>query len=196
MIRPFTFLAAVTCTALLSGCLIPERFTAKVTVQPDTSYTLRYSGTAMHAMAAAQLKQTGSLPAETEKGLSANAEAMKKDPDVRAADYKGKARFELEIESNKKPGKASELLGILSVRTDKDGVMTISSLEIKEKDKRELEKIGLSVDGTLEVKLPRNAEVVSSNATSSPTLGFGSYKWKIGQIDQRPLMKIKFKAAS
>ena len=58
-----SLLAAITLAsvAALAGCLVPEKFTAKVDVEPDASYTFRYSGTVMHALAAAQIKQVGSL---------------------------------------------------------------------------------------------------------------------------------------
>lgn len=186
-----TILASAT---LLSGCLVPERFSAKVEVEPDASYTFRYSGTAVHALAAAQLKQTGSLSEKDQNGLKTEAEKLSKMPDIRRAAYKGNGRYELEIESKKKAGESLKMLDIFSVLTDKDGMLTIASIELKEKDKRELEKLGISINGTMEVRLPKNAEVISHNATSTPTLGmFGAYSWKIGGIDQRPLMKIKFK---
>jgi hypothetical protein len=196
MNRLYLVTALVTGCALLSGCLVPEHFTAKVDIQPDAGYTFRYSGTALHAGAAMQLKDSGSLSANDEKGLLEEVKKMQRDPEVRRVSYKGKARYELEIESVKKPGQDLRMFDIFSVKTEKDGTMTISSVEIKDKDRHELDAMGLSIDGTLEVKLPKDVEVISSNASSKPTFGFGSYSWKIGRIDQRPLMKIKFKAGT
>lgn len=188
------FVAVIACAALLSGCLVPERFAAKIEVEPDASYTFRYAGTAIHVLAAAQLKQTGSLSEKDQNGLKAEADKLSKNPDIRRAIYTGNGRYELEIESKKKTGQPLQMLDIFSVRTDKEGVMTISSSELKDKDKRELEKLGITIDGTMEVRLPKNAEVISHNATSTPTFGmFGAYSWKIGRIDQRTMMKVKFK---
>jgi hypothetical protein len=123
------------------------------------------------------------------------ADKLSKRPDVRRAIYKGNGRYELEIESKKKAGESFRMFDIFTVSTDKDGVMTIASNEIKEKAKRELEQIGISIDGTLEVRLPKNAEIISQNATSTPTFFgmFGTYSWKIGRIDQRPMLKVKLK---
>lgn len=189
-----TSATAIICAALLSGCLVPERFSAKVEVEPDASYTFSYAGTAIHALAAAQLKKTGSLSEKDQNGLKAEADKLSKSPDVLRATYKGNGRYELEIESKKKAGQPLHLLNIFSVRTDKDGVMTLSSSELKDKDKRELEELGITIDGTMYVRLPKNAEVISHNATSTPTFGmFGTYSWKIGGIDQRPMMKVRFK---
>lgn len=87
------------------------------------------------------------------------------------------------------------MLDIFTVSTDKNGIMTITSNEIKDKEKRDLEQIGIKIDGTLEVRLPKNAEVISQNATSTPTFFgmFGTYSWKIGRVDQRPVLKVKLK---
>lgn len=186
---------SLACTALLSGCLVPERFSAKVEVQPDASYTFKYSGTAVHALAAAQMKKAGSLSDKDQNGLKIEADRLAKRPDVQRAEYKGDGRYELEIESKKKAGESLRMLDIFTVSTDKDGIMTISSNEIKDKDKRDLEQIGIKVDGTLEVSLPKNAEVISQNASSTPKFFglFGTYSWKIGRIDQRPVLKVRLK---
>lgn len=194
MKKPFLTLALVVASVvLLTGCLVPERFSARVDVQSDAGYTFRYSGTAVHALAAAQIKQGASLSEKDEKGLRFEAEKLSKNADVRKATYKGDGRYELEIEATRKAGQLLKMLDIFSVQTDKDGIMTIASSEINEKGKRDLAQLGITINGTLEVSIPKNAEVISHNATSTPTLGFGSYSWKVGRIDQRPMMKIRFK---
>jgi hypothetical protein len=185
--------AVLTTAAFLSGCLVPERFTAKLDVHPDAGYTFKYSGTAVHALAAAQIKKAGSLTEKDENGLKAEAEKMSKNADVKKAAYKGKGRYELELEASREAGQSLRMFGIFSVSTDKEGIITISSQKMSEKNKRELEQIGLTVNGTFAVNLPKNIEVISQNATSTPTLGFGSYSWNIGRIDQQSMMKFKIK---
>ncbi len=182
-------------TVLLSACLVPERFTAKIDVQPDASYTFQYSGTAVHAFAAAQIKQTGALSEKDQIGLKREEEKLSKRPDVRRVLHKGNGKYELDIESKKKKGESLTMLDIFTVSTDKDGVMTIASKEIREKGQRELEQLGIAIDGTLEVRLPKNAEVISHNATSAPTFSgtVGIYSWKIGRVGQRPILKVKLK---
>ena len=190
------FATTLLSVVLLSGCLVPERFSAKIEVQPDASYTFQYSGTAVYALAAAQIQKTGSLSDKVQNDLKMEADKLAKKPDIRRATYKGDGRYELEIESKKKAGESLRMLDIFSVSTDKNGVMTIASSEIKEKEKRELEQLGITINGTLEVRLPKNAEVISQNATSTPSFFgmFGTYSWKIGRIDQRPLLKIRLKS--
>lgn len=190
------FAISLTCAAFISGCLVPEKFAAKVEVRPDASYTFQYSGTAMHALAAAQIKKAGSLTEKDQNGLKMEADKLSKRPDVRQAIYKGDGRYELKLESKKNAGESLRMFDIFTVSSDKDGVMTIASNEIKEKNRRELEQIGISINGTLEVILPKNAEIISHNATSTPSFFgmLGTYSWKIGRIDQRPILKVKLKS--
>jgi hypothetical protein len=51
------------------------------------------------------------------------------------------------------------------------------------------------MDGTLEVSLPKNAEIISHNATSTPSFFglLGGYSWKIGAVGDRPMMKVRIK---
>lgn len=89
---------------LLTGCLIPERFNAKAEFQPDGSYSFTYAGTAVHAMAAMQLAKAGKLTAKDDESLEREVAALKRNPDVRRATYKGNGRYELALESKRKSG--------------------------------------------------------------------------------------------
>ena len=51
--------SAIATAVLLSGCLVPERFVARVDIQPDAGYSYRFDGTAMDAMALLKLQQQG-----------------------------------------------------------------------------------------------------------------------------------------
>jgi len=189
-------IAALLATAtLLTGCLVPEKFVAKADIHPDGSYSFSYNGTVVHGMAAMQIAKTGKLTAKDETGLDREAEKMRRNPDVKSVSYKGNGRYELALDATRKKGQPLNMLNIASVRTDKDGIITISSAEIKEKDKKELSQLGIKVDGTLEISVPKNAEIISHNATSTPKFFglVGTYSWKIGSVDQRPLMKIRLK---
>lgn len=147
-------------------------------------------------MAAMQLARAGTLTAKENESLARDVATFKRDPDVKKASYQGNGRYELVLESKRKKGEALDMLGVLSVRTGKDGIITIASGELDQNGKKQLSEMGIKLDGTLEVTLPKNAEVVSHNATSTPSFFglLGTYSWKIGNIDQRPVMKIRLKA--
>jgi hypothetical protein len=180
--------------ALLTACLLPEKFTAKVVVNPDTSFSFNFSGTMVYVMAAAQMVKAGKLSDKDEIGLKAEADKMAKNPDIRKATYKGNARYEIDMAVNKTAGQ-SYSMDSFSVISEKDGTITIAGKEIREKDKTQLSQIGIKMDGVLEVSLPKNAEIISHNASSTPSFFglMGGYSWKIGSINERPLMKVRIK---
>lgn len=179
---------------LLTSCLLPEKFTAKVVVNPDASYSFNFSGTMVYVMAAAQMVKAGKLSDKDEIGLKAEADKMAKNPDIRKATYKGNARYEIDMAVNKTAGQ-SYSMDSFSVISEKDGTITIAGKEIREKDKTQLSQIGIKMDGVLEVSLPKNAEIISHNASSTPSFFglMGGYSWKIGSINERPLMKVRIK---
>jgi hypothetical protein len=190
-----SIVALATVATLVTGCLVPEKFAAKANFQSDGSYSFSYVGTAVHGMAALQLAKTGNLSAKDDAALGSEVSKMTRNPDVRAVSYKGNGRYDLSLEAKRSKAQALDLLGIVSVKTGKDGIVTISSPEINEKSKKELSQLGIKIDGTLDVTIPKNAEVISHNATGTPTFFglVGTYSWKIGSIEQRPMMKFRLK---
>jgi hypothetical protein len=118
---------------------------------------------------------------------------MKKDSAIPQADYKGNGRYQITMLESKNSGQTLNAFDIFSVSKDKSGVITIASPQMDTHALADFAKLGLVIDGTLEVTLPKNAVVISSNATSQPSFFglLGKYSWKIGAIDQRPMMKIK-----
>lgn len=193
MRKPFALLAATAMAALLAGCLVPERFTAKVDVHPDASFSYRFEGTAIDAMGMLKLRKQGLLSEKDHQGMVDEAQKMSSEPDVQKAVYNGNARFTLEIAGQRIAGESLRLLDMFSVQTDQDGVMTIAAKPLTDKQKNDFSQLGIHVNGKLKVSVPRNAQVISHNASATPTLGLGSYSWKIGGLGMRPEIKLRFK---
>jgi hypothetical protein len=185
--------AAAGASILLTGCLVPEKFTANIDVQKTGAYAFNYSGTMVNALALMDIKSSGKLTEKSELALRADADKIKKDPEVKSISYLGGGRYKLDYAASREPGKPLKFIDTFKVVTGKDGVTTISSIEMSARDRQELESLGLSIDGNLSVKLPGNAVVISQNATSTPILGFGSYSWKIGKVSDQPVLKFKLK---
>ena len=181
--------AVVIAAAALSGCLIPEKFDASISVKPDGSYTYRYDGTAVHFIAAAALKEKGSLLAKDEAGLKRDAETTAKIPGIKKLEYTGKGRFDVSIQQDMKPGQQVSVLKIFSMIQGKDGVYTITPPAMKAKDIQDLKSMDINVNGKAEVILPSNAKVISHNATGTPGIFSKSYTWKIGSIADQPSIK-------
>lgn len=175
-------LAAGACAALLlTGCLVPERFTAKVAYAADGSYEYSYAGTALHALTAGQLAKGNTL-------------APQATPDRERATAAPK-RYDLSVEGKRQRGQALDLAGVLRVQTGPDGVLTLQAGKLDDKEKASMARLGIKLDGTLSVTVPISAEVISHNATSTPSFFglLGTYSWKIGSLEQRPEIKIRFK---
>ena len=187
-------IAVFATTVLLSGCFLPEKFQATIVVKDDGSYSLSYQGKTAFVPVLLDMKHTGKAPsAKTNQDLEAQADRLSKRPDVKKAKYLGDGRFDIELQGERKAGQQADVLEVLKVYTDKDGVMNITSIGLGAKDKDQLAQLGLKIEGKLDVTLPKNAEVISTNATSKPSLFglFGTYSWKIGSIEDRPVMRVR-----
>jgi hypothetical protein len=183
----------LTITALvalsLSACLLPEKFEASVRFRPDGGYTYKYDGTAVHFSAAAAIKEKGNLPAKDEEGLKREAEKASKAPGVQKMAYTGSGRYDVRIEEDVKPGRQVSTLKIFNITRDKDGTFTLAVPPMKDKDRDQLRSCGIKVDGKAEVFLPGNAKVLEHNASGTPGLLSKSYSWKIGAVDDRPMIR-------
>ena len=93
--RLISAITAIALAAVLSGCLIPERFTAKIDIQPDASLSYEFDGTAIDPMAVMKMQQHGMLSEKEQQSLAAEAQKLRQDPDVKKAVYTGKARYQL-----------------------------------------------------------------------------------------------------
>ena len=183
-------LGAATASALsLTACLVPEKFETSVRFQSDGGYVYRYDGTAAHLLAAAAIKEKGSLPAKDEDGLKREAEKAMKSPSVKKMAYTGQGRYEVHIEEAVKPGQQVRTLKIFNVRRDKDGTIVMSVLPTKDKDREQLRSFDIRVDGKAEVFLPANAKVLEHNASGTPGLLSKAYTWKIGVTEVPPMMR-------
>lgn len=175
--------------AALTGCLIPERFDASIQFKPDGSYNYKYNGSAVHFLAAAAIKEKGSLLAKDEASLQRDAEKANKEPGVKKMAYLGQGRFDVQIDQDVKPGQQVSALKVFTVARDKEGAYVISVLPINDKDRDQLRSFGIKINGKAEVILPSNAKVLSHNATSAPGLLSKAYAWKIDTVDDRPTLR-------
>lgn len=187
-------LALSSLTLLLTACLVPEKFSAVIKVAPDASYTFKYSGITAYIIALPQADQSREVSERDTAMFRADAEKMLKRPEFKKAEYLNNGRYDIEIEYDKKPGESLKMFDAFSVSTDKSGIMTVSTTAIKPKDRQQLETMGVQINGKLSVSLPRNAEVISHNATTTPYFWgwLGDYSWDIQSFDQRPEIKFKF----
>lgn len=168
---------------------MPEKFSASATIRADASYTYKYEGTAVNIFAAESIKKKGALSPKEEAELKKIVDKASSEKGVRKFSYLGAGRYDVSLEREMKPGQRQETLGLIAVIKDKDGLVTVTSSEIKENDLNKLKQIDVKPDGTLSVYLPPNAKVFSHNATATPGVFEKAYTWKIGSFGQRPTIK-------
>jgi hypothetical protein len=199
MRKKIRFLACIALSFSLAGCLIPEKFDASVTVNPDGSYRYAYDGTAVVPLAAAEIRQTGALSAGDENGLKQDAEKVNTSriEGLRKFAYLGRGQYDISIDRQLQIGQRAEPMDVVSVTRGKDGIITIAPVALQPKDREGLRELGITVHGTVAVTLPKNAQVVYQNADSAPGslawMGLGSkaYTWNIGNLDQVPVIKFR-----
>jgi hypothetical protein len=177
--------------AMLSGCLVPEKFTATITINPDASYRYQYQGTAVHMLAAMQIQKNGHLTAKDEAQLKADADKATKADGVKKLTYQGAGRYDINVDHEVANGQRSPILNIVSLAKNKDNTYTLTASELKPKDRDGLMGLGIKVDGTVEVTLPANAKVISQNATSTPGIFSKAYGWKVNGYDAKPVLTFK-----
>lgn len=182
---------AVASTIVLAGCLVPEKFTATVTVKPDASYRYQYQGTAVHILAAMQIQKQGHLTPKDEAQLKADADKSAKTDGIKKLAYQGAGRYEVSVDRDVAPGQRSPVLNIVSLSKNRDDTYTLTASELKPKDRDGLLGLGIKVDGTVEVALPSNAKVLSQNASRTPGLFSKTYMWKVNGYDAKPSLTFK-----
>lgn len=183
---------------LLTGCLIPEKFDATISIAKDGSYKFRYDGTLAYALALEAVNKNA-LAAKDEEGLKKLTEEFTKDKQFTKVEYLGKARYQVVVEKEGKPNEPYYFLSkdskLISIIPQKDGTIAISAVKLDAKSIATLKAIGSKIEGTLSVTLGNGVKVISQNATTEPSLFglMGAYKWQIKSPDVLPSMVVKIK---
>jgi hypothetical protein len=172
---------ALAASVVLSGCLLPEKFTASAVVAPDATIAYQYKGTAMHATALLQQLRGEKLSADDDRSLAELGE--KSSSGGNSVKYVGKGRYEVKVNARIEPGPAKADMQVFDY-SRRGTTYTIESMTISPSDLADFKEAGFAPDGTFEVTLPANAKVVSNNADSTPWFLRKSYKWDIKSLDK------------
>ena len=186
---------AITATTLFMfyGCFVPEDYEANVKVNNDKSYIFTYEGNLIFVLALDAALEEG-LDQEDEAELKEIEEEFRQDPDFTKVEYIGNARYKVSVKKVGQPGERYEFLEIFNIETNNEGLLIISADRPSEEDINELVDMGIKMNGTLTVTVPRGIEVVEHNADSEPKLFglLGSYKWELDSIaDANPYIVLK-----
>ncbi len=188
-------LSLMACFSLLVGCFIPEKFEANIQFNENSTFNYIYDGTIVNALGAAEKHKTGSLSEKSNADFSKIVAQLKKDPATKSVTQVNDITYKIALERKNHLSNMFSLMDFIKVRKDQAGVISVFTPKFTEKNLKELKELGVNVDGSLKISLPKNAEIIESNAQSSPSLGglVGGYCWKIKKLDDTVSLKFKLK---
>lgn len=182
-------------TSLFSGCVIPERIDANITM-----IGYRYD-----ALLEGQLAEPRTIASMIEgKPLSTNHEEQMKAqipkalalPGMKQFTYEGEGRFAFAMKVNGELSANSPVVGFpnvrggssnfLTIRRELDGTVLISSPEAPAKALAELKQTGVEPGGTITIEV--DGRVLSSNADDQPRNG--AHVWKRTTWHDRIYLKL------
>jgi hypothetical protein len=194
MMRHALALAAV--CALLSGCLLPDRFDATLDVGAERA-TLDYRGELVVMSAYADSAKL--TPAQDESAVREALDAVAADvrKDGGTVEYaplgKGRARAAVLWTQAAPPvGEKTSFADLVAIRRQGDGALEIVTPALKDRDRAQLAKMGLGdAAGRLCVKTA--GTVVESNAQAKPDAPGGCHGWSITVLKDEPVrMLVRF----
>ena len=179
---------------LLPSCFfVPEQFEAEVRINKDGTYSLTYEGLLTHIFARAAEVEQGEISAKTRSELREIEEDLRKDSNFEKVEYVGHAQFKVVYKREGTLDRRVHFLGegakIVSLVPLSGRKVEIRGIEVIKSDIRELERLGIKGDGTLEVTT--GGTVLTHNAESVPWLFglLGSYRWVFESLrDPAPFM--------
>lgn len=181
----------------LAGCLVPENFVASVRIDRSGGYNFKYDGTMAFLPAVAESKK-GKNDKKDDKDLIALGEkVMKDDSNMKEYKYIGDGRYKVIAEKVGLPGESYFFMSkgsrFFSIQPGENGTMKISGFSPSAQLVRELNSLGVKINGKLSVSLPWGAKVIEHNANHVPFFFglFGSYVWDIDKPNVEPNIVIK-----
>jgi len=194
--RLFSIVSVAGLLLMLSGCFLPENFTAFVKVSKNGNYSFNYNGNLAYVPALSAIKN-GSFGTKDEKTLKEQVKELKKEPDFKDVRYIGKGRYKIAVEHAGKAGESyyfiSDQLKIFSIENQKDGTLKIAAFELSKKDIDGLKTIDAKVVGKLTVSIEKGIKVIEHNAQNEPKAfsPYGDYQWGIKNPESVPFIILK-----
>ncbi len=178
----------------LSACFFPEKFDSDIKIGKDGSYSFQYDGVLTFVMARAEEVNTGKLSAKLDADLKKMETELKKDAAFKSVEYVGKSQYKVRYEksgtlTDKQSFKFPGDTPIVTI-TRKGNLVEVKGMKLGPKELEQLKPLKMQLDGKINLKT--SGVVYGHNATSTPTLGFGSYGWKLKGLDEpAPQMTIE-----
>jgi hypothetical protein len=192
----------------LSGCLVTDKYIARVKIERDGSYRVYAEGTALDVDATRAYRaleaeeRAGKLKPEDAKKrreeidgrLREELVKLKQDKRIQELSAIGGGRVRFSVGGAWRMDRSvlifSELSEPVSYAIGQDG-----AIRLRVKDavpRREAKSLGVTTDGNLSVVVAQGVDVLEHNAQIAPKSPTGSYRWTItGPDDPQPYLKIR-----
>lgn len=176
---------------LMAGCLVPDRYTATLSLTGAGDYTLNYDGEAVD-LVMLDAREKGQLTPKLERDMVAlYTKELAKQAKGLTLTYKGDARFRAKFDSagNYRSGKVKEIADLLQLRLMKDGILDVKSVDLGN-----VKKLPKGVSSTGDICITTDMEVIEHNADSTPGLLSKCYRWKNYDMINGPRLVLRLKA--
>ena len=189
---------AVVLIAALSGCYLPTRFVAEITIQRTGDYTLTFDGVLLSSNLVPGLMTGEPDQQEIDERLAGVFTDLGRDSSYQTVEYLGNGAFQVYFE---KSDNIFDRTSVTFIRTDNrflsiayvrtTGEITIRASIVPENQRPRLETIGYSMAG--EFRVTTDARVLDHNATGviEAENGALTYIWVMrGMVETAPLLII------
>jgi len=182
----------------LGGCYLPNQFDAEIRILRDGTFTISFQGLLIYAPLVYEISSKNLSPDEQRQKMQILERDLRRDSGFAEVQPQGKGQFKVRYKhSEKLEGSVLYTFvrrnsDILSMKLDKQGIVTIRGSALSADDAQRALQLGIRPGGTLKVvtDLP---QPLNSNAQETQKQGsLTVYVWKIQKWDQTA-PKIAFK---
>lgn len=181
--------------ALLSGCLAPEEFNAKIELT-GYSYSVELDGRLADPRYVKALQEGQELPPHVDEKMKGQEAAAATMPGMKRFIYVGQGRFDLEMKLDGELSDANPAIGFpvtksrsgnnfLTIERNEDGSVVITTPVVPKKALADLNSIGLPATGT--VTITATGTVLEQNADE---VDGRTYTWHRDSWEDRVYLKL------
>jgi len=192
----FRYLLVFALILILVSCFVPEKFTAKVEINSDGSYSFTYDGILTHALAKAALMQ-GPLSKKDKEEMKEYEKNLKDEPEYKKFKYIGKGQFEVLYEKTGKAGESFYFFDkdycFFSIEFCKGDSIEVSGFQLDKESLANMEQFNLKIDGEFEILTNANVVKHNSKMKVKKIKNKYCYKWKVkSNLEPAPNMMLTY----
>jgi len=191
--------AAIAVGVLLTGCLVPETVDANIVLE-GYKYDMRVETRLADPRVGNALADGHVLTEQEEDRMRAEERKAARMAGFQRFAYAGEGRFELVVNLTGELDASRSAIGVpntraksqtdnfLSIRRMGDGTIEVSTPEIPDRARAELDQIAIVPNGMVAVTV--TGTVIETNADETPGFFGGAYRWNISSWDDRVFLKV------